>query len=50
MQYGSTALMLAASNGHLEIAQELLKRGADTDAQDKVMQENGVGGGVDNEG
>jgi len=39
------ALILAAQNGHLQIVQELLKRGADTDAKDKVMQGDGVGGG-----
>jgi len=48
MQYGYTALIYAAINGHLETAQELLKRGADADAKDKVMQ--GDGGGVGNEG
>ena len=37
--------MYAARYGHLEIAQELLKRDANIDAQATVMQENGVGGG-----
>jgi len=50
MQYGHTALIYAAKNGHLEIVQELLKRGADADAKDKVMQGDGVGGGVGNGG
>ena len=50
MQDGSTALINAATNGHLQTAQELLKRGADKDAKDKVMQGDGVGGGVGNEG
>ena len=50
MQYDSTALMNAAEEGHLQIVQELLKRGADKDAKTKVMQGDGVGGGVGNEG
>ena len=45
MQNGYTALMLAAEEGHLQNVQELLKRGADADAKDKVMQGDGVGGG-----
>ena len=44
MQYGWTALMCAALKGHLQIAQELLKHGADIDAKAKVMQGDGVGG------
>ena len=50
MQDGYTALMRAAIGGHLQIVQELLKRGADADAKTKVMQGDGVGGGVGNEG
>ena len=50
MQDGETALMRAARNGRLQTVQELLKRGADADAKDKVMQGDGVGGGVGNEG
>ena len=33
--YGDTALMLAARYGHKEIAQALLDKGANPDAQDK---------------
>jgi len=43
MQYGRTALTWAAQNGHLQTVQELLKRGANTDAKNKVMQGDGVG-------
>ena len=50
MQYGNPALILAAWDGHLQTVQELLKHGADADAKDKVMQGDGVGGGVGNEG
>ena len=49
MQYGWTALILAVSQGHTQTVQELLKRGADKDVQSKVMQGDGVGGGVGNE-
>ena len=45
MQDDNTALILAAHYGHLQIVQELLKRDTHTDAQDKVMQENGGGAG-----
>ena len=45
MQDGWTALMRAARFDHLHIVQKLLKRGADADAQDKVMHWDGVGGG-----
>jgi len=48
MQYGSTALICAAQEGHLQTVQELLQRGADKDAKNKVMQGDGVGGGVGN--
>ena len=37
MQGGWTALMWAAQYGHLQIVQELLKRGANIEAQTKVM-------------
>ena len=50
MQYGSTALIVAARYGHPQIVQELLKRGANIDLQAKVMRGDGVGGGVGNEG
>ena len=50
MQFGETALIRAAILGHLQTVQELLKRGADADAKDKVMQGDGVGGRVGNEG
>ena len=50
MQRGRTALICAANNGHLQTVQELLKRGADKDAKNNVMQGDGVGGGVGNEG
>jgi len=41
MQDGYTALIGAAYHGHLETVQELLKRGADADAKNKVMQGDG---------
>jgi len=44
MQWGSTALIKAAYKGHHETVQELLKHGADANAQHKVMQGDGVGG------
>ena len=50
MQDGDTALMWAAKLGDLQTVQELLKRGADADAKDEVMQGDGVGGGVRNGG
>jgi ankyrin repeat protein len=50
MQGGWTALIFAAYNGHLKTVEELLKRGADADAKDMVMQGDGVGVGVGNEG
>ena len=36
-QYGYTALMRAAANGHLEMTQLLLRRGARIDRQTEVM-------------
>ena len=50
MQNGDTALLFALYDGHLQIAQELLKHDADADVQNKVMQGDGVGGGVGKEG
>jgi len=50
MQNGWTALIYAACNGQLKAVQVLLKRSADADAKDKVMQGDGVGVGVGNEG
>ena len=50
MQEGAAALIYASNNGHLQLVQELLKSGADTEAKDNVMQGDGVGGGVSNEG
>jgi len=50
MQHGTTALIVAAFSGHHETVQELLKHGADANAKNKVMQGDGVGGGVGNEG
>ena len=35
-QYGCTALMCAAKNGHTETAQALIALGADIEAKDKV--------------
>ena len=36
LQYGMTAMMLAANNGHVEVVDRLLAAGADKDAQDEV--------------
>ena len=36
LQNGWTPLMWSADGGHLEVAQELLKHGADSNAKDKV--------------
>ena len=36
LQYGRTAMMLAAENGHVEVVDRLLAAGADKDAQSKV--------------
>jgi len=36
LQIGRTAMMRAADNGHVEMADRLLAAGADKDAQDKV--------------
>ena len=35
-QYGLSALMLAASEGHTAVVQELVKSGATVDIQDEV--------------
>ena len=44
MQGGNTALIHAADEGHLEIVQQLLKSGANTDLQnDVVRRRDGVG-------
>ena len=42
MQDGYTALICAAQCGHLQTVQELLKRGANIEAQDKVMWGDGA--------
>jgi len=42
MQVGTTALMCAAWFGHLQTVQELLKRGANIEAQTKVMWGDGA--------
>ena len=45
MQFGDTALIKAALKGHLQITQELLKSGTDTEPKNTVMQGDGVGVG-----
>ena len=42
MQNGETALLCAAQEEHLQIVQELLKRGANIEAQDEVMWGDGA--------
>jgi hypothetical protein len=42
-QYGSTALMNAASGGHADCARLLLDAGADKNATDNVRASAGVG-------
>ena len=46
----TTPLTDAASDGDLKRVQELLKSGADIDAQDWVIRGDGVGSGVGNGG
>ena len=36
LQYGWTAMIFAADEGHVEVVDRLLAAGADKDAQDKV--------------
>jgi ankyrin repeat protein len=36
MQYGDTAVMVAARNGHLSVVEYLVDRGADIEAKDRV--------------
>ena len=36
LQYGRTAMMWAAQNGHVEVVGRLLAAGADKDAENKV--------------
>ena len=36
LQYGRTAMMWAAQNGHVEVVDRLLAAGSDKDAQDEV--------------
>jgi|SouAtlMetagenome_1021521.scaffolds.fasta_scaffold261598_1 ankyrin repeat protein len=36
LQYGRTAMMWAAHNGHVEVVDRLLAAGADKDAKNKV--------------
>ena len=38
-QYGSTALLWSAVNGHVDVVKELLERGADVAATTKVRVE-----------
>ena len=42
-QTGATALMEAASNGHLEVVKQLLEAGANTDKQDNVRPQGTAG-------
>ena len=37
MEYGYTALIYAAREGHLEVVNALLSKGANTEAANKVM-------------
>ena len=50
MQDGETALIRAARNGHLQIAQELLKHGANIETKDEVMPAGWCRGRGNNEG
>ena len=43
MQFGSTALMLAAFKGHFDIVKLLLESGAQKDLQNKVTRREGCG-------
>ena len=36
LQYGQSSLMLASMNGHVEVVEMLLSKGAQVDLQDKV--------------
>ena len=40
-QYGYTALMIAAMNGHLSCLELLVEKGADLNAKDNVRDECG---------
>ena len=41
-QYGKTPLMLAAEEGQLEVARELISKGADIEAKSEVREAEGA--------
>ena len=36
MQKGSSSLLLACRNGHIDVVQELMRKGAEVNTKDKV--------------